>query len=308
VAAAINAAGAGVTAYVARTIDGARLVLKGQEGGANGFVLDAAETPGEEGLAALAWHPASGTAERLIAASGDASFKLDGLAMTSASNTVTDPAPGLTLTLRGTNAGAATQIVPASPVSAISSAMTDLTAALNEIATDLGAAADARTGDLSRDSGTRALRQMLTQLAGRIVMPAAPDSAPRTLADLGLATTREGGFRLDTARLTATLKANPTGAAAMFTSGLHGVFATIDSLARRATVAGNPGSLAGSIARYSAQQADVGEEQAKLAEAQERLRAQLSSRFAVADVRVGASRSTLSFLQNQIAAWNAKSQ
>ena len=43
-----------------------------------------------------------------------------------------------------------------------------------------------------------------------------------------------------------------------------------------------------------------------LTEAQERPRAQLAARFAQSDSRVGAPRSTLSFLQNQIGAWNAR--
>ncbi len=50
VASAINGADAGVTAYIAQTTSGAQLVLKGQEGAANGFILEATETPGEEGL------------------------------------------------------------------------------------------------------------------------------------------------------------------------------------------------------------------------------------------------------------------
>lgn len=306
VAAAINAAGAGVSAYVANTAEGAKLVLKGQEGAANGFTLEAAETPGEEGLAALAWDPASGTAARLIASSADARFKLDGLEMTSTTNSVAEPAPGLNLTLRATNIGAPTQITFANPSAAVTTAMQDLTNALNEIATELNAAVNPQNGDLARDSGARALRQMFSQLAAKLTMPAAANGAPRTLADLGLATTREGGFRLDGPRLASTLKADPRGAAAMFTAGLYGVFATIDGLARNATSVGNPGSLAGSITRYTAQQAQIGIEQTKLAEAQERLRAQLTARFSSADVRVGASKSTLSLLQSQIAAWNAQ--
>ncbi len=307
VAAAINASGVGVSAYVANTAEGAKLVLKGREGAANGFILDPVETPGEEGLAALGWHPASGAPARLIAASADARFKLDGLEMTAPSNSVTEPAPGLNLTLRATNVGAPTQISFANPSAAVTTAMQDLTSALNEIVADLNAAINPASGELARDTGTRALRQMFAQLAGKLVMPSAANSAPRTLADLGLATTREGTFRLDGARLAATLKADPRGAARMFTAGLYGVYATIDGLARSATSAGNPGSLAGSIVRYTSQKTQIGAEQAKLAEAQERLRAQMTARFASADSRVGASRSTLSFLQNQIAAWNAKS-
>ena len=66
VAGLINGANAGVTAYVANGANGAQLVLKGKEGAVNGFVLEAAETVGEEGLAALAWTPAAAP-ERLLA-------------------------------------------------------------------------------------------------------------------------------------------------------------------------------------------------------------------------------------------------
>mgnify|MGYP006191279829 CR=1 FL=1 len=44
----------------------------------------------------------------------------------------------------------------------------------------------------------------------------------------------------------------------------------------------------------------------KLAEQQETLRASMVARFAQADSRVAASKSTLSFLQSQIDVWNAQ--
>ncbi|HMO69599.1 MAG TPA: flagellar filament capping protein FliD, partial [Novosphingobium sp.] len=146
VASAINAANAGVSAYVAQTTTGARLVLKGQEGAANGFVLEASETPGEEGLADLAWTHA-GDASRLQSAATDAEFRLDGLPMTAPGNTIGNLIPGLRLQLTGTNTGAPTQLSFASPGDAISATMQDLTAALNEIAAELKAATDPLTGD-----------------------------------------------------------------------------------------------------------------------------------------------------------------
>ena len=68
------------------------------------------------------------------------------------------------------------------------------------------------------------------------------------MPDGSTAYTRDGSFRLDSTRLAATLERDPAGAAAMFTTGLFGVYATIDKIARSAAVAGDPGSLAGSIA------------------------------------------------------------
>ena len=91
----------------------------------------------------------------------------------------------------------------------------------------------------------------------------------------------------------------------MFTTGLFGVFATFDKLSRRLTAPGDPGTLAGSLSRLSKQQRSLGDEAGKPAEAQEKLRARLTAQFAGVDSRVAASKSTLSFLQNQIDAWNA---
>lgn len=306
IASAINAKKAGVTAYVAQTSQGAQLVLKGPEGAQNGFIVEAAETAGEEGLAALAWNPsAGGDPARLLAASADAQFKLDGLAMSSASNTTGTVAPGLALKLTGTNAGAPTTVGFSSPVANISTAMQDLVGALNEIAGELRTATDPMGGDLARDPGARALKRTFSELAGRVIMSNAAEGTPRTLAELGLATERDGSFRLDTVRLQAALAADPAAVAAMFTAGLHGVYSTFDKVSRAASFSGDPGSLGGSIARYQKQTVQLDKDEAKLMEQQERLRATLVSRFAAADTRINASKSTLSFLQSQVDAWNS---
>ncbi|MCB2087279.1 MAG: flagellar filament capping protein FliD [Sphingomonadaceae bacterium] len=312
IAAAINAKGAGVEAYVAQTTSGAQLVLKGQEGAANGFILEATETVGEEGLAALAWdpstpnllNPSASDPARLKAQSGDAAFELDGLSMTSSSNDTGEIAPGLSLELKATNIGAPTTISFSDPADSISEAMQDLVTALNEVAGQLKAATDPLTGDLSRDSGARALRRDFSGLAGEIIMPNAPETGVRSLSDLGLATERDGTFRLDGERLQATLARDPDGAAAMFTSGLYGVYATVDRISRAASSTGDPGSLAGSLARYERLARETSEDTTELAEKQEALRAQLLTRFSRADIRIGAAQATLSFLQQQIDAWN----
>ena len=59
-----------------------------------------------------------------------------------------------------------------------------------------------------------------------------------------------------------------------------------------------------SIARYKSQSTQISEDAAKLLDQQERLRATMVARFAKADTRIGESKSTLSFLQSQIDAWN----
>lgn len=306
-ASAINAAGSGVTAYVASTPTGAKLVLKGQEGAANGFVVETTPDIGGEALSALGWTPADPATDRLLAPSGDARFKLDGLDLASPTNTTGEIAPGLSLTLTGTNPGAPTLISFASIDGAVSGAMQDLVGALNTIAAALREATDPKSGDLATDPGARELRRQFAALAGSNLMPGAAEGTPRSLADLGMATERDGSFRLDTARLAKAIKDDPAAVAAMFTTGIVGIYAAFDRLSRNTSVAGNPGTLGGSLARFTAQKTQTAAELTKLADQQERLRATMVARFAAVDSRVSASRSTLSFLQNQIDAWNAKS-
>lgn len=305
VANAINSQNAGLTAYVAQTAAGAQLVMKGAEGRENGFVVEATEDGANPGLSALAWQPGSDPAQ-LVKPSADAEYLLDGLLRRSASNTIANAAPGLSLSLTGTNVGAAATIGFASSTGAIASVMQDITGALNEITSELRAATNPLGGELSRDPGARALSRSLSALGSTVIMPSATDGSPRTLAELGLAIERDGSFRFDNAKLTEALARDPAGVAAMFTTGISGVYSTIDRLARSNSVSSDPGTLAGSIARYQSQSQQLSRDVTKLAEQQETLRANMVARFAKADSRVAASKSTLSFLQSQIDVWNAQ--
>jgi len=307
VANAINAKNAGVTAYVANTTDGAKLVLKGASGSANAFTLSAAEDASDPGLSSLAWDPATSGGSQLLTSAGNANFKVDGLPITSASNTVEDAIPGVTLSLTGTNSGAPTQVSFSDPSTAITSAMSDFTSALNEIMAELNTDTDPQTGDLAHDSGTRALVRTFQGLTTTLIMPNAAEGTPRTLSDLGLSIQRDGTFALDSSKLAATLAANPEAAGAMFTNGLYGVFATIDSIARSASVASDPGTLGGSLARFATQKTQIADQQSKLSDQEDTLRSQLQARFSVADSLITSSKSTLSFLNSQIAAWNKSS-
>jgi flagellar hook-associated protein 2 len=303
VAKAINAAGTGVTAYVANGRNGAQLVLKGQQGAENGFVLDASEDAANPGLASLAWSAGSDPS-RLVRSAKDAALTIDGVAVSSASNTVPDAIPGVTLNLTGTNIGAPTTVGFSSTSSAIGSMMSDLTDALNEIAGTLKTATDPQTGDLARDSGARTLKTALSGLAGKVIMPGAAAGAPSTLADLGLTLRRDGSFTLDTGKLSKTVSKDPDAVAAMFTNGLYGVFGTVDSLARTVTDPSSPTSLAHSITTYTAAQTTNTAQTTKLTGQEAAERTRLIARLSAADTSVGSSKSTMSMLQNQIDAWN----
>jgi len=300
--------GGALSAYVANGTSGAQLVIKGQEGAVNGFVIEGVSsaaaptaTPGD--LSYLSWQPATDAGE-LRASAQDALFELDTVQLSSPSNTVTGLPSGMTLNLTGTNQGAPTTISFANDPGAITSVMNDFVAALNDVVGLLNEEAAAFGGTLANDPGARELRRDLGRLTSQVVMPGAEEGEPATLADLGLTITRDGTFQLDSARLNTVLAETPDAAAAMFTTGASGVFATMDRLARENTLRSLPGSLGGSLARYEDQIERNDERLAKIAEQQESLRTRLTRDLVAAERRIAASQSTITFLQQQIDAWN----
>lgn len=310
VAAAINASSSGITAYVASGSDGARLVYKGAQGANSGFIVEASGASASGGAPAagnidyLAWTPAN-DAGQLRQSATDARFKFDTVEITSASNQVTGLPGGLSLSLTGTNTGAPTRISFTSTTSEITGVMADFVTALNEITGQLAASADPIGGELGNDPGARRLKRELAQLSSTVVMPNAAAGEPRTLGDLGLSVNRDGTFRLDSDRLADTLSTNAEAASAMFTTGLFGVFASFDKVSRAMGTASDPGTLAGSVARYTSQASKISDQLSDIADKQEALRAQLTTQFSRSDIRVSNSQSTLSFLQAQIEQWNS---
>ncbi len=295
--------GGALSAYVANGNGGAQLVIRGEEGAANGFTLEgessvasSTATPGD--LSYLSWSPASDSGE-LRQTSRDALFKFDTVEMSSSTNRIDGLPEGLSLDLKETNIGAPTDISFSNNNSVVSGVMGDLVAALNELSVQLSESANAQGGELGSDAGARELKRDLARLGTEIAMPTAADGEPQTLGDLGLSLNRDGTFRLDTARLNETLSTSPKAAAAMFTTGPFGVFATIDNLARDNTTSGDPGSLGGSVARYESQVERNEERLANIAEQQERLRERLASTLLAAERRVTSAQSTLTFLQAQ---------
>lgn len=290
-------------AYVAQGTDGAQLVIKGSEGGVNGFTLEGnssallpTATPGD--LSYLSWNPAADAGE-LRQTAQDAVFELDTVEIRSASNTVTGLPEGITLELDATNVGAPTTISFDTNTGAISSVMTDLVAALNDIAQIVNEDANAQGGTLGNDPGARALKRDLGSLTSEVVMPNAEDDEPRTLGDLGVSIAADGTFTLDAARLNETISANPDATAALFTTGVFGVFATIDNLARDNTTTSDPGSLGGSVERYENLIERNDERLERIAQQQESLRERLVRDLVAAETRISSSQSTLSFLQQQ---------
>ncbi|MDQ2878990.1 MAG: flagellar filament capping protein FliD [Pseudomonadota bacterium] len=301
IAQAINASNAGVTATIVTDVDGsARLTLKGPTGTAKAFTLSG-DTPE---LATLNVGVGD-SATTIGSAAGNAALSLDGVSVERASNNVDDLIDGVTLTLATTGT---TTIGSSRATAGLSQAVSDFVDTFNQLHAVLKSATDPQTGSLSHDSAASALNRSLTTLTSAPLVTGGPVGSPATLAEIGVATNRDGTLSVKADVLSAALAKWPDAVAAIFTTststtnpGLGGILNTIAATATNTTY-----GLAASTTRYTAAQGVVSDAQTKLSTDEDATKTQLTQQFADMDARVAAYKSTQSFLQAQIDAWNRK--
>ena len=307
IAAKINAAGLGLTATVVNDGAGARLTIKGETGAAKAFTIDGVDTdPAATGLSlATLSVGTSATGTTIGVAAADAQVTLDGATFTRASNTIADLVPGVRLELKslGTSNLGAT-----APAANISQAVTDFVTAFNELHGQITGLVDPKGGDLRNDPGARDLLRSLGRLSTTALAPDG-DDAPRTLADLGVRTARDGTLSVDTARLTQMLTRYPEAVEAMFATGTGasngGLSAALSAIAARAT--DRRTGFDAETSRYAETQEDIEDAKAATAAAAEAMKDRLTAQFAAMDARVAAYKSTQDFLKQQVDAWSKSS-
>jgi flagellar hook-associated protein 2 len=169
---------------------------------------------------------------------------------------------------------------------------------------------DPATGPLRGDPAAKDLLRQLKGMTLAGLIPAAADQTPSALADIGLATQRDGTLRVDSSRLAKVLSTYPDRIEAMFASG-SGLAAAVSKIAERAvgkTSAkgiGEATGLTASLLNYGKAQGKVEVDQENALAAAEKMRTRMTQQFAAMDSKVSAYKSTQSFLTQQIDAWNA---
>ncbi|HTG37575.1 flagellar filament capping protein FliD [Sphingomonas sp.] len=308
IANAINAKQAGVTASIVSDVNGERLVLKGATGDSQAFTLSATASgtapPNPDGSAPAALSDLAvgvGGASTIGTAARDAIVEIDGVAVRRASNSINNLIPGVRLELVSAKPGTLVQIGASAPTEGLSQAVQDFVSTYNELQSMIGAATNPLGGSLRADTAARNLK---TQLSRLVATPLLDDaSGPRTLAEIGVATNRDGTLRVDTARLVSILSSDPQAVEAMFASGA-GLPAAMSAIATAAT--DTRMGLGASETRYTDQVEDVADAREAALTAAETLRTRMTQQFASMDARVASYRSTQSFLEQQVAAWNAQ--
>jgi flagellar hook-associated protein 2 len=303
VARAISASAAGVKAAVVTDADGtAYLSMTGATGAANGFTVTAADAADTTHTLAM-FDVGSGTGAKATAAAADADLTVDGVHVTRASNTVADLVDGATLTLA--KAGTVT-LTGSVPTNALTQAVGDVVDTYNQVLSAVTTLTDPVSGALRGDPAAKSLLRQLKTLASATLLPGAAAGAPRSLAELGVGTNRDGTLKVDAAALSRAVTAHPSEVEAMFAPAAAGSSDGIAALmAKIASAATDKGyGLGASEATYTAQQTTVTKQQSDLSVRADAETKRLTQQFASMNSKVSAYKATQTFLTNQIDAWN----
>jgi len=227
---AVNAANIGVTATIVNdgSASGQRLVFSSNASGANqSLSIAAADADGQNtdaaGLSQLAYDPAAtaGSGKNLTEtlAAQDALLTLDGIAVRSASNTVTDAIAGVTLKLARTNVGSPTSIAVDQSSGPATTAVSAFVKAYNDLQTTITNltkydATNKQASILTGDSTVRLAQSQLRSLVGGAVSGAS--GSLDTLSLAGITTQSDGTLLLDSAKFNAALAADPKAVEKLF--------------------------------------------------------------------------------------------
>lgn len=219
---AINAAKSGVTASVITEAGSARLVLRGAVGEAQAFTLSVPDGTAS-GLERFAYGPSVTGGMALTQAAQDAIVSLDGVDVKRPSNTIGDLIDGVEFSLLRAEPGKTVTVGVSRPTAAIEQGVNDFVAAYNELhsmlaeATKIGTPGKGDSGVLRGDLSVREMQRQLAQLTSKVLNSGG--EGPRTLADIGVATNRDGTLRVDAFRLKSALETNAEGVEALFNPG-----------------------------------------------------------------------------------------
>ncbi len=204
----INSAGAGVTATLVTDASGTRLSLRSQATGSdNAFRISVAETSDDgdaaAGLSALVYDASAGSTPMVrTTTAANAALSVNGIALSSASNTLTNVVDGLTLNLIKTTT-ADVDVSVATDTASAKTAITDFVSAFNTLAsfirTQTAYNADSKTaGALQGDQGTLSLQ---SQLRGVLNQGSSASSVWSRLSEIGLVMKSDGTLETSAAKL-----------------------------------------------------------------------------------------------------------
>lgn len=292
---AVNAAKAGISATVINGVDGKQLVLvSDSEGSDQNITLS--------GVAGLSYDGAGGDTDEfaeLQAAQGSA-FKLNGIAVTANTNTVSTAVDGLTLTLtKKSEANVSTLVTITRDSSSLTEAVSALVKAYNDFnatANSLGSydATTKAAGTLNGDSTLRAAQSILRNTLGQ--SPAGlTDTTLQRLSDIGVSIQKDGSLAVNSTKLKAAIDRNLTGVADLVAAYGTALKTATDGLI------GINGSISTRTKGISSSIKGLGKQSEAIVNRLALIEARYRKQFTALDVAIGQMRQTSDYLTQQLA-------
>jgi flagellar hook-associated protein 2 len=310
----INAADAGVSATVVTDSTGSRLALQSSStGAANGFRVsvsdDDANNTDNLGLSRLAFDPPAGAAQMTLTQSAaDTQASINGIAVTTPGNTLTDVVGGISFSLGKVTTTPVTVTVSRN-TDAVKAQLTSFVSAYNALTGFLAGATqyDAATKQaalLQGDATTTGLQNQLRQAIGQ---PGTASPAFRTLSDIGIEFQKDGTLKLNDTKVTAALKKLPELTKAM--TNVDAAVSANNGFAKKIAawadgLLGSDGALTGKTksiqSQITANQKDQDKFNDRLAAIESRIRAQYSA----LDKTMSEANALSKYVTQQITTWN----
>jgi len=221
---AINQADAGVNASIVYDGSGYRLVLASTEtGAANSMQIEVSDGDGNDadaaGLSRLAFNASATNMSQTLAAQ-DAIVSVNGLDVTSTSNSLDKVLKGVSLDLHKASPGQSVQLNVAADSTGIVDSVGKFVKSHNALVGTVHELtsydtekqkASVLTGDASIRTGMLQIRRVMSDVVSGL-----EQSSVRTLVDLGIKTQADGSLAFDQSKLESALKSDPQGVAAVF--------------------------------------------------------------------------------------------
>ncbi len=264
IASAINAANIGVSATIVN--DGTAstpyhlLLTSTATGQANSMQISVS---GDATLSSLlSENPASNTGQSLTqsVAAQNANFTLDGVAITNASNTVSNAIAGVTLNLLGTNVGSPATLSVSSSTTGITNNVNQFVQAYNSVVQTLRAdtSYNATTKTAGLLNGQAPVTNILNDLQNVLDQPIAGTStnALNMLYQAGVTLQSNGTLSVNATQLQSAIAANPSGFASLFAQSGQPTDSQISYTGSSSST--QPGTYAVNISQLATQSTAVG--------------------------------------------------
>ncbi len=296
---AINAANIGVTATIVN--DGSatpyRLVLSSNNSGASNSLKITTNGAGNGVDTLLAYDPAGTKNLTQTVAAQNASYTLNGIPMTSSSNTVSSAIQGVSLTLNSLTTTPATLTV-AHDTTAVGTAASNFVSAYNALYTQLKSrsaygTATAAAGSLAGD-GT--VRLMMDQLRG-IFMTGASGGTLSSLSQVGITTQTDGTLKLDSTALNNALANNYSDVTNLFSSA-SGFTTRLDAWATSVLAPG--GLMANHITSLNTSITGFNQQISQLEVRMSTLQTQYTTQYSNLNMLLSSMNSTSAYLTQQL--------